>query len=149
MTDLAKLRTEIVGDPLARGYAGMTDGQLAADLHTVDRTIERETLPSWEVMDAIVPAERAGLANTGVVSAADRALFDNWIGAGDPDQYSARQYKIVLRLDLHHCRLPAQPRQFAGVANAPGEPRRGTGYRLRAPGRRSICEDAVDDNRHQ
>ena len=83
MTDLAKLRTEIVGDPLARGYAGMTDGQLAADLHTVDRTIERETLPSWEVMDAIVPAERAGLANTVVVSAADRALFDNWIGAGE------------------------------------------------------------------
>ncbi len=39
--DYARLKAEITSDPLARGYSGMTDAQVAASLNTVDREVDQ------------------------------------------------------------------------------------------------------------
>lgn len=41
MSDIEKLRAEIVGDPLERGYAAMTDAEVAASLNAVVVTARR------------------------------------------------------------------------------------------------------------
>lgn len=55
--DLAILKAEITGDPLARGYAGMTDLQITTSLNVVDRTRQRATIPVSEVVRAFVASE--------------------------------------------------------------------------------------------
>jgi hypothetical protein len=57
MAQLQSLASELTSDPLARGYAGMTDEQAAADLNTVYRTWNRLTVPSAELVEAIVYSE--------------------------------------------------------------------------------------------
>ena len=58
----AKLKTEVINDPLGRGYLGMTNSQVAISLNTVNRTRERTVVPSHEVFEAIDPVELAGLS---------------------------------------------------------------------------------------
>jgi len=55
--DYQALWIEINTDPLSRGYAGMTDAQIAIDLNTVYRTRTRDTLSSAEIYEQIVVAE--------------------------------------------------------------------------------------------
>lgn len=47
------LWNEISTDPLARGYATMTDAQVASDMSTVYRTTVRTTLSSAEIYENI------------------------------------------------------------------------------------------------
>lgn len=54
---LAALSAEITNDPLGRGYAGMTDEQVAASLMVENRTVNRPHLAGFEITDAIVDAE--------------------------------------------------------------------------------------------
>lgn len=75
--DYPVLGAEIANDPLARGYAAMTDQQIAADLNTRYRTVERDSLSGSEIFNAIVPAEFAALA------AADKTLVRDVFGLGD------------------------------------------------------------------
>jgi len=56
------LRTELLTDPLARGYAGMTDTQAASSLNTANRTVERESLERREMFNAPVASEYNALA---------------------------------------------------------------------------------------
>lgn len=49
----AILKSEIQADPLTRGYAGMTDQQVADSLNTVDRTRNRSVVSGKEVKDRI------------------------------------------------------------------------------------------------
>lgn len=51
--EIVRLRDEIVTDPLARGYAGMSDVDVAASLNTVDRERDRDALTGSEVMNAV------------------------------------------------------------------------------------------------
>jgi hypothetical protein len=64
----AALKAELQNDPLGLGYAphltSGNDSALADMLNLVRATIaiDRETIPSYEVFDAIVPAEWASLS---------------------------------------------------------------------------------------
>ena len=63
------LQTELTTDPLARGYAGMTDAQAAASLNTVNRTLPRTTIGGNDLLAATTVAE------LGVLSAASRDVY--------------------------------------------------------------------------
>ena len=60
------LRTELLTDPLARGYAGMTDQQASDDLNdaTTGRTQQLATLTSGEIYEALNTTEREALSAT-------------------------------------------------------------------------------------
>lgn len=62
--DYLTLRTELTTDPLARGYSGMTDAQAATSLDTVNRTVNRTSVPAPEVIEAIVASEYTALSAT-------------------------------------------------------------------------------------
>jgi len=51
------LHDELINDPLARGYAEMTDEEAADDLNTVYRTITRSTMDSAEIYERLDVAE--------------------------------------------------------------------------------------------
>ena len=70
------LRTELLTDPLGRGYASKTDQQCADDLNTVYRTRPRTNIPTWEVLEATIPAEYATL------TAAEKQRYQIFISAG-------------------------------------------------------------------
>ena len=53
----AILRSEIQSDPLTRGYAGMTDIQVADSLNTVDRTRNRSVITGKEVKERMQSEE--------------------------------------------------------------------------------------------
>lgn len=61
MADFQALATELSGDPLGRGYSGMTDAQAAADLNTVYRTRPKDVLTGDEVFTATDASEFAAL----------------------------------------------------------------------------------------
>lgn len=54
------LRTELLDDPLARGYAGMSDSAAAVDLNTKYRTRQRTQMDSAEIYENIDTAEFQG-----------------------------------------------------------------------------------------
>lgn len=47
------LHTEVTTDPLSRGYAGMTDAQVATSLNTKNRTINRLFVEAFEIFERI------------------------------------------------------------------------------------------------
>jgi hypothetical protein len=51
------LHDEVVGDPLGRGYSGMTNQEVADDMNTVYRTRNRATMTASEVFNSIDKAE--------------------------------------------------------------------------------------------
>lgn len=58
--DYVALKAELDSDPLTRGYAGMTDQQVADDLNTVYRTRNRAVMSGKEVKDRIDTTEWSG-----------------------------------------------------------------------------------------
>lgn len=62
MTDFIKLKAELNTDPLARGYAGMTDDAAADSLNTADRARDRSALSGDELFNAAAAQELAALA---------------------------------------------------------------------------------------
>ena len=50
---IAKLKTEITDDPLGRGYAGMTDAEIAISLNTANREVNKTLMTASEVLNAI------------------------------------------------------------------------------------------------
>lgn len=56
------LQSELLTDPLARGYAGMTDIEAADNLNVADRTVNRSTLSGSEIFEAIDLTEWKGLS---------------------------------------------------------------------------------------
>ena len=53
------LNSEITGDPLSRGYSGMTDAQIADSLNTANRPQTNTLIPAHKVVSAVVPSEAA------------------------------------------------------------------------------------------
>lgn len=90
--DWSALRSELMNDPLARGYAGMTADQVAADLHTAYRTRNRGALSGDEIFQQTDPTEFSAL-NDGSGNTADvkgqwmsfcsRASVDPWAVANE------------------------------------------------------------------
>lgn len=71
------LKTEIITDPLVRGYASMTDLQVAEDINTVYRTTNKLVMAGTEVLNAIDKAEYNALTD------ANKQLVWNVIHVGD------------------------------------------------------------------
>lgn len=70
MADITLLRNEITTDPLARGYAAMSDGQVAEMLNVRNRSssksISAQTLHAWFVFNGKWPSvESTALATVG------------------------------------------------------------------------------------
>jgi len=61
MAQLEMLKSEIDNDPLTRGYAGMTDQQIAESLNAVDRTVTAEFLSGSDVLNNTDHAEFTAL----------------------------------------------------------------------------------------
>ena len=53
------LADEINNDPLTRGYAGMTDQQVADDINTSYRTRPVDRVATDDIFEAVVPSEYA------------------------------------------------------------------------------------------
>ena len=64
MAEITVLRNEIVNDPLGRGYAGMTDSQVADSLNTANRNRNRSRMEATEVFNAVNKAEYNALLVT-------------------------------------------------------------------------------------
>lgn len=57
------LRSEILVDPLVRGYLGMTDLEVADDLNTEYRTKTRGNVAGWEIFNVTDDVEYAALTD--------------------------------------------------------------------------------------
>ncbi|MHC4354230.1 MAG: hypothetical protein ACYS0H_16110 [Planctomycetota bacterium] len=76
MADIVATAAEISGDPLGRGYAGMTDAEALADLKTEYVTKDVVSVTGQQVFEAAVPAEFNAL------SAEQKTLFLGIVGMG-------------------------------------------------------------------
>ncbi len=63
MSRIDIIKDEIDNDPLTRGYAAMTDAEVADDMNTEYRTRPRPTMTSSEVFQAIVLTEFKALTD--------------------------------------------------------------------------------------
>jgi hypothetical protein len=72
----AILINELQVDPLGRGYSSLTDVQVVASLLARNIATERTVIPSYEVIEATVPAEWAAL------TAAEKQRYQTLTGAG-------------------------------------------------------------------
>lgn len=63
MSNISIIKTEIDGDPLTRGYAGMTDEAVADDLNTVYRTANKGSLTGSLLFEATDNTEWAALTD--------------------------------------------------------------------------------------
>jgi hypothetical protein len=61
--NLLVLKDEINTDPLTRGYAGMSDLEIAVDLKVNYRQRNRDSMTGSEVLNAIVKSEYAALTD--------------------------------------------------------------------------------------
>lgn len=57
------LKAELINDPLARVYGGMTDQQVVDSLNTKDRSRNRSSLTGSQVLNAVDAAEWAALTD--------------------------------------------------------------------------------------
>lgn len=76
MGKIQLLKAEIDTDPLARGYSGMTDAQVAADVNAVNRTIDRSQVPAASVLAAIKPGDFLLTFATATVNLVHARYFD-------------------------------------------------------------------------
>lgn len=84
---LSELRT----DPLARGYATMTDAALFTSLKTLNRTSEKTSLTGAQIYNAITPSEFTS------ATAANQVLVRDVIGlGGDIDISTGKNARTVL-----------------------------------------------------
>lgn len=90
--DFVILHDELINDPLARGYAGMTDAQAAASLNTVNRQRERGVVPAHELIDATAPADWAALTS------AEKQRYQTLTGAGEVNVRSANVRSAFLAM---------------------------------------------------
>lgn len=76
------LKAEISGDPLARGYSGMSDLEVADDLNTVYRTITMEYVSGSDIFNATDDIEYGALTD------AQKAAWDRLCGIESIDTTS-------------------------------------------------------------
>ncbi len=88
---MADLKTELTDDPLARGYAGMTDSQAADDLNTSYRSRDRTTMTASEVVNAVDTADFLAL------SAAKQNKFWQLMGIGELNPFGV---EATLMIDI-------------------------------------------------
>lgn len=63
MSQIDIIKAEITDDPLARGYSGMTAAEVAVDMNLVNRSRNRTSMTSSEVLNAVNASDWAGLTD--------------------------------------------------------------------------------------
>ena len=84
--DYLALKNEILNDPKSLGYAGKEDYQIANLLNTIGlsgEVINRGVIPSYEIIDATVPAEWTAL------TAVEKQRYQTITGAGNCNSANA------------------------------------------------------------
>lgn len=89
MSNISIIKTELDGDPLTRGYSGMTDEQVAEDLNTVYRTINKTSLSGDELFAATDSAEFAALTDH------QESLWVSFCGRSSIDPFGASNVAFV------------------------------------------------------
>ena len=74
--NIAALKTELTDDPLARGYAGMSDEEAAADLNVENREVNVTSVTGQDIFEA------ATLADYAALDATEKSLLHAIIGMG-------------------------------------------------------------------
>lgn len=78
--DYSALRAELLNDPLARGYSGMTTAQKVASLNTKDREVNADReVRAWDIINTIPLAQQSA-----IVAHADATVQYYW---GQFNQY--------------------------------------------------------------
>ena len=88
---ISDLADEINSDPLARGYSGMSDQQVADDLNTSYRTKNRDRMSGTEIADAIAAADYNALAD---------AQKDRVIGLTNRDSINPFGFSATVMIDV-------------------------------------------------
>lgn len=84
--DYLVLKNEILNDPKGLSYAGKSDLEIANLMNTIglsNEKIDRGIIPSYEVINATIPAEWTAL------SAAEKQRYQTITGAGQCDSANA------------------------------------------------------------
>ena len=90
MADLQALKTELDTDPLARGYAGMDDGEATNSLvNVIDRERNRTSVTASEILNAVVIGEFAAL------TAAKQGEFWNLLARGDLNPFGVEATILI------------------------------------------------------
>ena len=74
---MSVLKDEIINDPLSRGYASMTDHEVADSLNTVNRERDRTIIPAHEIIEATTTTDYNAL------SADNKQRYGIITGAGE------------------------------------------------------------------
>lgn len=83
------LKLEIMNDPLGRGYAGMSDEQVAASLRGSDRQENRSLVSGSEVLNTVNKGEFNAL------SATDQQRFWNVIHMGEINPFGVEAALLI------------------------------------------------------
>jgi hypothetical protein len=88
--DYQIIATELTTDPLARGYSGMTDEQVVADMNTVYRQIPRSSMSGDEIFSATDNTEFIGLTDI------KRDLWVSFTGKDFIDPFGSSNVDFVI-----------------------------------------------------
>lgn len=89
MSNIDILKAEIDSDPLTRGYAGMTDAEVADSLNTADRGSFRTGIPAAEIFSAL------DLTEYGALSGSEREAFALIVALGSIDATDANTRTLL------------------------------------------------------
>ena len=98
--NIAALKTEIDTDSLVRGYAGMSDDAVAADLHTANRThvVDVQSKPQrmWLAQNGRHKKLEAGAANDALGEVVQGLCLSALLMATNDDPYRRVEHKLLL-----------------------------------------------------
>ena len=92
---LADLWTEITEDPLERGYSGMTDEEIAADLNTEYRTRNLARISGDEAFAATDATEFGNLGDTQEERSHKQVLWLSFCGRTSIDPFGSANVSLV------------------------------------------------------
>lgn len=96
--DLVLLKAEIDTDTLGRGYAGMTDDQVAEDLNTEYRLRDRTAMSGDEMFNATDSGEFNALDSGSGNTADDQAHWLSFCGRDQIDPFGSANVQFVIDL---------------------------------------------------
>jgi hypothetical protein len=88
----AEIKAEIDADPLTRGYAGMSDAAVAADINTAYRERNRTSMSGDEIFNAAVPADYNALTD------AQKDQFLSFCGRDSIDPFAANNVGLITNI---------------------------------------------------
>ena len=91
--NIAALKAELTGDPLARGYPAMSDAEAATNLNAVNRERNRTSMSGSEVLNAVDDTE------WGALSDADKQTVWNIVHLGDVNPFGVEARLMVSVFD--------------------------------------------------